>query len=195
MPHEIDSKYSFEQVVETAHKNGLTHLVLAYLTAGERSTLDDYKARIEELNQAAEICRSANIQLCYHNHSFEFNPTEGQIPFDLMVERLDPQGVQFELDVFWAQVGGRDPLALTQSLASRIRLLHLKDLQKGTPVIYDEGKVPHTAFKELGNGVVDIAKIVEIAAREGIDYCYVEQDWSDDPVKSMEESVRFFETL
>ena len=195
VPHEKDQQYAFEQVVETAQKNGISHLVLAYLMGEERNSLDAYKARIEEMNKASEVSQSAGIQLCYHNHSFEFIKYDGQVPYELMIERLDPKGVQFELDVFWAQIGGYDPVKLTQRLADRIRLLHLKDLQSGTPVMYDEGKVPHEAFKELGNGVVDIAKIVDIAMAEGIDYCFVEQDWSDDPLKSMEQSVRFFETI
>ncbi|MEM8909187.1 MAG: sugar phosphate isomerase/epimerase, partial [Bacteroidota bacterium] len=166
-----------------------------YLMKGERSSIDDYKKYCEALNEAAGLCQSAGIQLCYHNHSFEFESIEGQVPYEMLIERLDPRGVQFELDVFWAQIGGYDPVALTQRLSDRIRLLHLKDLQPQTPVIFDEGAVPHEAFLELGNGMIDLEAIVRIANQANIKYCFVEQDWSDHPLQSVEQSVDYFQKM
>lgn len=195
VPHETDRSFSFEQIVADAEKAGLDHLVFGYLMKEERSSIDDYKKYCDALNKSAELCQSAGIQLCYHNHSFEFGPINGQVPFEILIERLDPKGVQFELDVFWAQIGGYDSVELTKRLVDRIRLLHLKDLKKDTAVIFDEGAVPHEAFLELGNGMVDLLAIVEIGYKAGVKYCFVEQDWSDDPIISVEESVNYFKSM
>ena len=103
--------------------------------------------------------------------------------------------VQFELDVFWASIGGYDPVQLTERIVDRIGLLHLKDKLVETPVIFDEGKVPEKAFKELGNGVVDLPTIIKIAEKAKIKYCFVEQDHSPDPLKSVRESVEYMQQL
>ena len=58
----------------------------------------------------------------------------------------------------------------------RVQLVHLKDKARGTPVQYDETKVPKEAFKEVGNGEVDFAAFFKLAAQAGVRYFYVEQD-------------------
>ena len=67
---------------------------------------------------------------------------------------------------------------MVQTHAGRVPLVHLKDKAKGTPVQYDEGKVPHEAFKEIGNGEVNFAAFLPAAAKAGVKYYYVEQDYS-----------------
>jgi hypothetical protein len=37
--------------------------------------LTHYKETADKLNKAGEICKKAGIQLCYHNHDFEFATT------------------------------------------------------------------------------------------------------------------------
>ena len=195
VPHEKDQTYSFDKILEEANGAGLSHLVFGYLMKGERDTLDHWKQRCDELNEAGIKAKEAGIQLCYHNHSFEFGPIEREIPFEILIDRFDPKMVQFELDVFWASIGGYDPVQLTERIVDRIGLLHLKDKLVETPVIFDEGKVPEKAFKELGNGVVDLPTIIKIAEKAKIKYCFVEQDHSPDPLKSVRESVEYMQQL
>ncbi|MEM9917953.1 MAG: sugar phosphate isomerase/epimerase [Bacteroidota bacterium] len=186
---EAPANYAFENIVEDAQKEQLEYLVFGYITKGERSTLDDWKKLIDTLNKAGEQCKTAGLQLAYHNHSFEFGSVEGQVPFEMLVEGLDPELVKFELDIFWASIGGYDPVQTINRLGKRIYLLHLKDKLKGTPVIYDEREVPKDAFKELGNGVVDIRACMEAAEKLGVAHCHVEQDQSPDPLNSVAQSM------
>ncbi|MEO1517403.1 MAG: sugar phosphate isomerase/epimerase [Bacteroidota bacterium] len=188
---EAPQAYSFENVVEDAKEAELSYLVFGYLTKGERGTIDDWKRLIDLLNAAGEKCRSAGLQLAYHNHSFEFGSVEGKVPFEMLVEGLDPDLVKFELDIFWASVGGYDPLQLINRLGKRIHLLHLKDKQKDVPVLYDEAEVPQEAFKELGNGVVDIVACMKAAEKFDVAHCHVEQDHSADPLKSVAQSIQW----
>ena len=184
-------KMNFDSIIEKATKYGLEYLVFGYLTKADRQTIDDWKRVVDVLNAGAEKCKAAGIQLSYHNHSFEFEKTEDEIPFEMLVNGLDPDGVQFELDVFWAKMGGYDPVTTIDRLAGRINLLHLKDKRKGSGIIYDEAKVPQDAFKELGNGEVNIMACMSAGKKAGVKYCHVEQDHSPDPIASINSSINF----
>lgn len=191
VPHEKDQSFSFEKVLEQANSAKLDHLVFGYMMKEERSTIDQYKRYCDLLNEAGAKAKAAGIQLCYHNHSFEFGAIDGVIPFDVLTERLDPELVPFELDVFWVSIGGQDPIAMMEKLRGRIRLLHLKNKKQGMPTNYDEAAVPKEAFRELGNGVINIPAIVKKAEEIGVKYCFVEQDQSPDPINSVGESISF----
>ena len=80
-------------------------------------------------------------------------------------------------------------------LDGRISQLHLKDLKKGAEVCHDEGKVPNEAFKELGNGSIDMAAIMNLGEKIGVEQCHVEQDQSPDPIASIGESMKHLGTL
>ena len=56
--------------------------------------------------------------------------------------------------------------------------MHLKDKARGTPVQYDDGKVPHEAFKEVGAGEIDYRRFFAAAEKAGVKYYYVEQDYT-----------------
>ncbi|WDQ19028.1 sugar phosphate isomerase/epimerase family protein [Rhodopirellula sp. P2] len=207
-----DGVGSVEQTLELAERIGLRHIVFGYIAKHQRDTADKCRAIADRANKAADQTRNAGMRMCYHNHSFEFatfNNAEAANPdknsnesgeakdadkltaFDIFVERFDPHKMEFELDVFWAKIGGRDPIEMMRRLAGRISQVHLKDLKKDTPVITDEGQVPNDAFQELGNGIIDIPAVMKLAREIGVDQCHVEQDQSPAPLDSVRESVAF----
>lgn len=184
----------FSSIIEQAKKTGLTHLVVPYLHDHERGDLDAYKRLAENCNKAAAEAKTAGIQLSYHNHSFEFEPQKGgKSGYDVLIDEFSPE-MQFELDVFWVVVGGKNPAKLIKSLKGRISQLHLKDLKKGLDLpIY--GSVSMDAFKELGNGMIDMEPIIEAAEYAGVEHCHVEQDQSPDPLASVQQSIKHLATL
>jgi sugar phosphate isomerase/epimerase len=187
---------SVDQVVEKASALKLKHLVFGYIGKGHRESSDHYRRHAERANVAGEKCAKAGIQLNYHNHSFEFGKLpDGTTGFDVLKVEFDPKLVKFELDVFWAQIGGLDALAAIDQLGGRIAQLHLKDLKKGTPVIHDERTVPADAFRELGNGVISMAEVIKAGEACGVEQCHVEQDQSPDPIVSIRQSCRHLKTL
>lgn len=187
---------SVDRVVEKAHAMKLKHLVFGYIGKGHRETSDHYRRHAENANKAGEKCRAAGIQLNYHNHSFEFAKLpDGSTGFDVFVKEFDKELVKFELDVFWVQIGGRDAIETINQLTGRIAQLHLKDLKKGTPVITDEGAVPADAFKELGAGTINMAAVVKAGDAAGVEQCHVEQDQSDDPIRSIDQSMKHLKMI
>jgi sugar phosphate isomerase/epimerase len=185
-----------EAVVEAAKELALEHLVFGYIGKGSRETADQYKAIIERSNKAASMCKEAGIQLCYHNHSFEFEPIDGgKCGFELLIDGFEADTMKFELDIFWAAIGGYDPLETLKRLKGRVSQLHLKDLKEGTEKCWDEGKVPVDAFQEVGDGTVDIVSILGVAHECGVAICHVEQDQSPDPIQSIGQSYQYLKQL
>ncbi len=185
----------FAGVVESAQKLGMDYLVFGYMRKEERQTLDDFRKLAEELNKAGEQCNAAGIKLCYHNHAFEFGPIDGQVPYDILIDETDADKLHFELDVFWSSLAGHEPIPLMKKLGKRVTLLHLKNKQKGTPLIYDEATVPADAFQELNDGVIDIKKILLLAEKNGVEQCFVEQDQSPDPLQSINQSADYLRAI
>jgi sugar phosphate isomerase/epimerase len=112
-----------------------------------------------------------------------------------MLDNTDKKLVAYEVDVFWVSVAGLDPVEMIQKLSDRVLLLHLKDKAEGTPVMYKES-VPRTAFKEVGNGVVDWPKVLRAAAAAKVAHYFVEQDQTPgDPVDSLRQSFAYLSKL
>jgi sugar phosphate isomerase/epimerase len=174
----------------------MQYLTVAYLMPAERGTLDFYRRFTDAMNRAGEKCTAAGLVLSYHHHAFEFEPLQGQRPFDLLVERFDPKHVGFEIDVFWVSIAGQDPVKTIQKLGPRVRLLHLKDKAKGTPNEFQESNVKPGAFVEVGSGVVDFPGVLAAGKAAGVTHAFVEQDHTPaDPLASLKKSFNYLKTL
>lgn len=184
----------FQRILEKANKVGLSHLVVPYLHDKDRTTLDSYKRTAQNCNKGAALAKKAGIQLAYHNHAFEFEPKDGGVTgFDVFTKEFSPE-MQFEVDVFWVKVGNVDPIALMKKLKGRISQLHLKDLRKDTK-LPSYGGVDKSAFKELGNGMIDMEPIIVAAKEIGVAHCHVEQDHSPNPLQSIVQSMKYLKGL
>ena len=174
----LPESYTWNQAIDEAKAQGLEYLVIVYLMKAERGGLDVYKDLAARLAKAGEACRKAGLGLAYHPHAFEYEMIDGVRPIELLLKETPKEALGLELDTFWSSIAGVDPVKMVQTYAGRVPLVHLKDKAKGTPVQYDEGKVPHEAFKETGRGEVNFAAFLPAAARAGVKYYYVEQDYS-----------------
>ena len=112
-------------------------------------TLDGVRTLVAAYNRAAATARDLGMRLLIHNHWWEFEPVEGVRPIDLFAAELDPD-IGYQVDVYWAQTAGADPVGVLRQFAARVRSLHLKD----GPAVHGPPMVP------LGQGVVDIAATV-----------------------------------
>ena len=176
----IPNQTKFEAVIEDAEKNGLKYLVMPYIFPEERGDIDRYKEIATELNQAGELCKSAGIQLSYHNHHFEFRPINGTLPFSIIESETDPDLLSFQIDVPFIYLMGNDPATFIKRLGNRVSLLHLKDLNKniqGELLKEFQNKPIDDLWDqsvELGTGSIDFKSILQAAKEVGVDNCYVE---------------------
>ncbi|RZK31076.1 MAG: sugar phosphate isomerase/epimerase, partial [Hymenobacter sp.] len=158
--------HGWDKAVDDAAQAGVKYMVCAYLFDSERGNLDHYKQIAAELNKAGERCKKAGIQLCYHNHDFEFAAQSGQLPYDLLLNQTDKNLVKMELDLYWATKAGHDPIALFKAHPGRFPLWHVKDMDK----------TDKKDFTEVGNGSIDFKKIFAQKNLAGMKYFFVEQD-------------------
>jgi sugar phosphate isomerase/epimerase len=172
----LPESYGWSQAIDEARKQGLEYLVIVYLMPAERGGLDVYRDLAARLAKAGEACRKAGLGLAYHPHAFEYEAIDGVRPIELLLKETPQDLLGLELDTFWSSIAGVDPVKMVETYAGRVPLVHLKDKATGTPVQYDEAKVPKEAFKEVGRGAVDFAAFLKAAAKAGVKYYYVEQD-------------------
>ncbi len=163
---------NFEKVIEDAHYLGQRYIVCPYLQDSERTSLDDYKATIDLLNTSGTKCKTAGITFAYHNHAFEFEELEGQIPMELIIEQTDPEMVQMELDIYWSTKAGRDTFELFNKYPNRFILWYVKDMSKT--------KEDETTF--IGGGSIDYPEVFKNAQNSGMEYFFVEQEHYPIPV-------------
>jgi sugar phosphate isomerase/epimerase len=180
-----------DAAIADVKQRGFQYVVLPYIPPNQRGGLDTFKKLAETLNKSGEKAKAAGMTLCYHNHAFEFEPMEGTTGFELLMKETHKGLVSLEMDVFWVSVAGHDPVALLKKYATRVALLHLKDKASGTPVQYNE-RVPKETFKEVGNGTIDIAAVLETAKKSAVKHYFVEQDQTPgDPIESLRESYKY----
>ena len=192
-----DDLNSPEKLIQKLNKYDIKHLVLSYIFDDEREHIDQYKTLAEHLNRVGELSKTAGIQLCYHNHDFEFQQLNGQRPFDLLLSELDHENVKFELDVFWAKYAGLQPDALITSLGERCALLHLKDLKSMPPTLATTHTPADEAqFKPVGSGIIDFEKVLTAAKKVGVDNVFVEQDHNTGHIfEDLQNSFNYLQTL
>ncbi len=186
---------TFSAVVEEAKKYNLKYLVLPDVFPQDRSGLELFQSFSEQLNKAGEICKEAGIQLCYHNHNFEFQPIENTSPIEVMLSELDPDLVKLELDVFYLSVAGIDIQEFTKKYSQHIALLHLGDIKSGALQSYRSITLPQEVFQPLGKGSIDFKYLLQSPLLSDIPYYFINLEQSADILADLKSSVEYLKTL
>lgn len=170
-------------VVEHALAMGHRFVVVPAVPDGERATLDDYRRHAENFDRWAEACSNAGLVFGYHNHAFEFEEIDGQLPYDLLLSQTDPERVQMELDLAWARAGNADPLLYFEAWPGRFPLVHIKDLDStGNEA-------------DIGTGDVAFARVFAHAKEAGIEHGFVERDHPADVRQSIRNNYAAIQPL
>jgi sugar phosphate isomerase/epimerase len=174
------------KAVDDAKKNGQEFMVMPYLVDADRKSIDDYKKICETLNAAGEVCNKNGIRFQYHNHAFEFETVDGQIPFDLMLKELDPRKVGMELDLYWIIRAGQDPVKYFNAYPGRFEQWHIKDMSKD-----DNSK-----NSNVGDGSINFKDLLTHGKQAGLKHWYVEYDtFPGDPIESVAASAKYMKTM
>jgi sugar phosphate isomerase/epimerase len=188
--------YNFQNIVDDCVTHGVKNLGIAIMMPEERQSMDDFKKFAEMANTHGEICKQAGVQLYYHNHSFEFKPTEGLIPFDEMLKIFDRDLVKIELDVFWVTIANNDPIAWINKIGNQLLFIHMKDLRPNTPIDYSVFEVDPAVFLEIGDGIINFKQSLEAAKAAGVQYAFLDQDHSAmDKIESVKKSYTYLKRL
>lgn len=148
---------------------GVSWAVIPSLSEETGRTAADWVACAKSMDAFGRVFREAGIQLCFHNHTIEFEPVDGKTAFELIFENTAPENLAVELDAGWAHYAGADPVQLLKRYAQRTPLVHIKDVKARV-----EGEAPVPT--ELGNGATHLGPIIKTAGETGVSWLIVEQD-------------------
>ena len=182
--------------LDVAKNRGFSYVVCPYIAPQDRGGVEVIKRLADTLNKAGETCAKAGLKLAYHNHAFEFESAPGGgTLLDVLMNTSDPKLVTLELDIMWSRVAGVDPVSILQKYGKRVTLMHLKNVAEGVGPQFNE-KVPREAFRDVGNGAVDIGAVLKAGAKAGVQHYFVEQDQTPgNPLDSLKQSYGYLEQL
>ena len=156
----------WEQVVEYAKEADQPYMIISWLDAGERDSIDSLKRTCERINKGGEICKQAGLRIGFHNHANEFVKIDDQLLYDVMLQELDPTYVTMELDLYWMVLGGCNPVDYINKYPGRFELFHVKDMGKD-----DKNKTP-----DLGTGTINLKEILTLSEKAGLKHPIIEQE-------------------
>jgi len=164
---------------DAAMEAGLKYLVIPSLPQDLRS---DYSQVADNLNQVGELFQGTGIKLGYHNHDFEFETQNDQVPLEIMLNETEPNLVTFEADLYWVTVGGMDPMDLINKFPGRFSLFHVKDANE---------ELEQTT---VGTGIIDFETIFKARETAGLEYFFVEDERTDDPFGNLKANFDYMNT-
>ena len=153
--------------IETAVAVGCRYVTCSGLFTKLRETAEGFEQAGVELSRAGRKCAEHGIELCYHNHSFEFARFGGKYAYDILFESSDRHFLKAQIDTYWVRHGGEDPAAYIRKYAGRCPLVHLKDMA-------DDAE---RSFAEVGEGILDFEAIFKASEAAGVQWYIVEQDF------------------
>ena len=189
-----------EEIAKESEQLGFEYVVLPAIPEEKRQTLDDYKRVVEEFNEIGGKAKQVGLKFVYHNHGYGFNKIENQVPIELVFDQTESNLVFFQMDLFWTIAGGMNPSDLLNAYPGRYVSMHVKDMKKLTRFSGDGGDPSQwmELFPEmasLGDGVLDIPKIISTAQQQGVKHFYIEQDIVNNPEVALKKSFNYLKSL
>ena len=151
----------------------------------EFRSAEGFERFAKEASEAARPLIDADLSFSYHNHSFELERIgpDRKTGLDILVENSDPAVFSFEIDTYWIQHGGGNPVSWLHKLSDRMRIVHFKDM---------EMRGMEQLFAEVGRGNLEWPEIIAACRNADIDYYLIEQDRCQrDPFESLKMSLEF----
>ena len=187
-------KREAETVVAEAKSFGTKYVVVTGMYRFDYSDEVAVNQLAEDLNEAGKRLLEDGIYLLYHNHNCELRKiSKDKTAYDLLIEKTNPEYVNFEFDSYWFAEAGADSLQWMKQLGDRLKLYHIND--RGTRL---EGAsmtpILSSDSMELGYGNMNLTAMLEQALSVGVDAVILEthKNWVDgSPVKSLEVSAEF----
>lgn len=165
---------------------GCRHVAIGGMPAGYRSA-DGFARFARDADEAVKPLIDAGLTFSYHNHSFELERFGTRTGLDILYEDSTPERFSAEIDTYWIQHGGANPVSWLKRLRGRMHLVHFKDMAviNGQPV-----------YAEVGEGNLEWPSIIDACREAGVQWYLVEQDTCRrDPFDSLALSLRNLRAL
>ncbi len=162
-----------------------------------------WRELFENLSRVEDICGRHGLALTLHSHYGTVVETDEQLQ-----RFLEGCGTGLCLDTGHLVIGGSDPIEVVEQAADRVNHIHLKDVDRdvakrlGTRKLDFKGACRAEAFRPLGDGDLDVARLLDLLDKADYRGWYVlEQDCVVDseppegegPVADVKKSLAFLD--
>ena len=147
--------------IEFAQQLGMTQMICSTFWLPKTAVLKDYLDSADKLNKAAEKIKKAGMQAGFHNHEFEFATLDGQLIYDALMNRFDPDLVKMQFQTEVINLGYKAATYFTK-YPGRFVSSHLSDWTA------DKKEVP------IGQGIIDWKEFFAAAKVGGVENFFVE---------------------
>lgn len=183
-----------ETIVENAKFLGAKYVMVAWIPheVGSFNFVNASQA-VEDFNKAGKILAENGLILKYHFHGYEIVPHKDGTLLDYMMENTHPDYVSYQMDIYWIQFGGGNPVHLLKKYPDRWVSFHLKDMQKGTLKDHT-GLSDNSTNVIFGTGEIDFVGIIKTGNELGISHYFIE-DESDHVLEQVPKSIEYLKSL
>jgi sugar phosphate isomerase/epimerase len=129
------------KTIEFNHTLGNRNLIVPGLpdecTSSRKAWLDTAKT----FNELAEKVKAQGMRVGYHNHTIEFKPMDGALPWDIFFGNTRKE-VIMQFDTGNAMEGGGDPIPFLKRYPGRAITIHVKEYSAKDPkALIGEGDI------------------------------------------------------
>jgi sugar phosphate isomerase/epimerase len=195
-----DLRNKLEPAMESLSQLGVKYATVPLLQVKQPLSMDFFKGIAEEFNTFGEKMKAYKITFAYHNHGYEHNVLDGQVPMDYLIQNTDADRVKFEIDIFWMKAAGADPIEFLRKYPGRIRMMHVKNASEpvrfsGDGSTMDQYIQLFSKMADAGEGAFDLKAIINEAVNSGVKHFFVERDMAREAVATLKNSYQFLSGL
>ena len=188
-----DALNKTHEVARIAKVLGADFVRVAWIPHTGEFTKELTEKTAKDFNTIGSILIEYDLTFCYHNHGYEFGSVGNGTLFDLLLQKTDPRFVSYEMDILWVHIADVNPAELLKKYPDRFRLMHVKDLKKGTPHT-NSGRTDPSNDVTVGTGEIDIPAVLKAARKSKMKYYYIE-DESATATLQVPESIKYLKKL
>lgn len=111
---------------------GNKFLIVPSMPKKKTETRQAWAGLAEQFNELAEKVKPHGMRVGYHNHSIEFKPLDGEMPWDTFFGGTKKE-VVMQFDTGNAMHGGGDPMVFLKKYPGRAATVHCKPFSKAKP--------------------------------------------------------------
>lgn len=176
-------KNDFKGVVAQHKLWNCEYVGLGGMPAEYRKSKEGFVKFAGEMSEIAKNFKDEGLKFIYHNHKFEFEKFDGKVGLQILMDESDRGSFGFEIDTYWVQAGGANPVEWINKAGTRMEVVHFKDMA----IVSDK-----QVYAEIGEGNLNWDEIIGACRKSGVKYFCVEQDLClRDPFESMKMSFDF----
>lgn len=174
-------KNETQKVIDDHHLWGCEYTALGGFFPKQASP-QDWIDFARDFNEVADKLSAGGLSLGYHNHSHELTHYDRKPALRILLENFSPK-VWMEIDTYWIQHGGGDPVQWIDNVSGRIPCVHLKDMAINLQ--------REQLMAEVGEGNLNWTGILNACRKADVKWYLVEQDICQrDPFESLAISYR-----